>query len=90
MSYSNRDISETCYWRLTYNYLFISTSCLPKAGIVALKIALSKWRGPINLQCGEPIIAPTASLAAFVYFSPIKAFKCERQRPCWRATLLCS
>lgn len=57
---------------------------------MGLEIALSNRQGPVNLQCGKPIIAPTASLAAFVYFSPIKAFKCERQRPCWRATLLCS
>lgn len=57
---------------------------------MGLEIALSNRQGPVNLQCGKPIIAPTASLAAFVYFSPIKAFKCERQRPCWRATPLCS
>lgn len=57
---------------------------------MGLEIALSNRQGPVNLQCGKPIIAPTASPAAFVYFSPIKAFKCERQRPCWRATPLCS
>lgn len=57
---------------------------------MGLEIAPSNRQGPVNLQCGKPIIALTASLAAFVYFSPIKAFKCERQRPCWRATPLCS
>ena len=54
---------------------------------MGLEIAPSNRQGA-DLQCGEPVLAPTASLAASVYFSPIKAFKCERQRPGWRTTSL--
>ena len=49
-----------------------------------MEIAPSNRQSAV-LQCGEPVLAPTASLAASVYFSPIKAFKCERQQPAGEA-----
>ena len=55
-----------------------------------MEIAAADGQGPVNLRCGKPVIAPSASPAAFVCFSPIKAFKCERQRAGCRATPLSS